>query len=339
MALWTGVITPLELTETARLSLEERERTRSSLVAYLPNRKVNDLVLNLQSTTHGLVEAAEYRAYDAETPIGGLPGGQSTTVTLPALGQKVLLSEYDQLRLLNNQMTPQAARYTIGQIAARVGMAVADRIELMRGQVLETGRAVINENQFKAESDFNRDSNLEITPGVKWDQAETATPLEDLQAAVEQYVNINGEAPAVMLVSSKIVAALMRSKELRSTAIGNTPAIVTKDYVNNTLTAFGLPMVKSYDRKVKVGGQMRRVIDEKKVIFLPSEDAGLGATFWGTTLESSEPNYGIAEEDRPGIAVGAYKSEDPMGVWVHANAIGMPVLANANLTAVLNVLT
>ena len=55
-------------------------------------------------------------------------------------------------------------------------------------------------------------------------------------------------------------------------------------------------------------------------------------------LEAVDPAYGIAEEDRPGIVVGAYQEDDPKSTWVRANAIGMPVVGDANYTAAMTVL-
>lgn len=338
MALWTDVVTPLELTMAARLSMEETERARSSLAQFLPNRQVNDLSVRLTATSTGLAEIAEYRAYDAETPIGAVTGGKRVTIDLPALGQKIRVSELDQLRMRGRDGNT-VVRNTIGQAAAQVGRAVADRMELMRGQVLATGKATINENQFITESDFGRDEKLVTTVGKGWQDHGTATPLADLQAAVEAYVDVNGESPATLLLSKKAVAALMRSDEIRKTATGNTPSMVTQDYVTNLLNAYGLPTIQIYDRTVRRGGKSVRVIDDKVALLLPADGSQLGATFWGTTLESDEPNYGIAEDDRPGIVAGAYKDDDPIGVWVKAAAIGMPVLADANLVGALTVIT
>lgn len=109
--------------------------------------------------------------------------------------------------------------------------------------------------------------------------------------------------------------------------------------MSDLLAAFGLPQVQLYNRTVRQGGKTVRVVDEKTALLLPADGSDLGATFWGTTLESDEPNYGIAEDDRPDIVAGAYKDDDPIGVWVKAAAIGMPVLADANLVAAVKVIT
>ena len=96
--LWTEVVQPQSLTTVARETLDERERSKNILAQFLPNRVVDDISVSLSATTNGLVEVAEYRAYDAETPIGAMPGGKKISLELPPLGQKIPVSEYDQLR-------------------------------------------------------------------------------------------------------------------------------------------------------------------------------------------------------------------------------------------------
>ena len=117
--------------------------------------------------------------------------------------------------------------------------------------------------------------------------------------------------------------------------------MVTVDFLHSVLASFELPPLLRYDRKIRKGGVLKRVIDEKTAIMLPTvdgEESPLGRTFWGTTLEAVDPAYGIAEEDRPGIVVGAYQEDDPKSTWVRANAIGMPVVGDANYTAAMTVL-
>lgn len=340
MKLWSDLVTPLELSTVARMTVDQRERNRISLSKYLPNKTVDDLSIRMETTDNGLVEVAEFRAYDAETPIGSAPGGKQVTVELPPLGQKIRVSEYDQLRIRNSANSTKF-KQSVGERAKQVSAAIADRMELMRGQVLVSGKAVINENQFMAEADFGRDSDLTINVSNGWDKPATATPLSDLQSAVEKYVSKNGFAPEKLLISRKAAMSLLRIDEIRKTATGTTPSMVTIDYVKSLFAAFELPEIELYDRMVRKNGKSVRVIDEKVALLLPGSDseAGLGKTFWGTTLESADARYGIGEDDRPGIVAGAYKDEDPMAVWVKAAAIGMPVLSDANLAAALTVLS
>ena len=340
--LWTEVVQPQSLTTVARETLDERERSKNILARFLPNRVVDDIYVQLYATNNGLVEAAEYRAYDAETPIGATPGGKKISLELPPLGQKIPVSEYDQLRARGANV-PAAGKDLIGRSAVNAARAVADRVELLRGEILATGKALIVENQFSAEQDFGRDPRLTTTVGTKWSQYTIATPIEDLQAQVELYSNISGEAPGYLLVSPPVINNLIRCEEIRKMrgGVNGIPSMVTVAELQAILESFRLPPMLEYDRKVRKNGVLRRVIDEKVAILLPTVDGDespLGYTFWGTTLEAVDPAYGIADEDRPGIVVGAYQEDDPKSTWVRANAISMPVLGDANYTAAMTVL-
>lgn len=339
MALWTDLSTPVELTELARLSVEERERERFTLAEFLPNETVDDITVRVTSESRGLNEIAEFRAYDAETAIGATKGGKRQLVELPALGQKVRVSEYDRLRSRGTSIV-EAGRNILDKATIGVAHATADRMELMRGQVLATGRISLNEGQFIVDEDFGREANLTSQVATKWSEQATASPLADIQKMVDTYVEVNGEQPGSMILSQKAVSALLRTEEVRRMAGVDAamPTIVTEQFLNETLSAFGLPTITKYDRKVRKGGQNVRVLDEKVTLFLPYVGLPVGKTYWGTTLEASEADYAIAEEDRPGIVVGAYKEDDPMGVWIRAAAIGLPVLHDPNLVSALTVL-
>ena len=147
--------------------------------------------------------------------------------------------------------------------------------------------------------------------------------------------------------STKVVSALIRSDALKAMASvgGTVPSILTLDAVNAILGAYGLPTVTVYNRKVQQGGKKVRVLPEDHLFFLPAAvdpnaDAGtqLGGTFIGRTLEADDPRYGLPQEDQPGLVVGAYREDDPLVAWIRSAAIGMPVLANANLSMAIEVL-
>lgn len=336
MAIWNEVADPQELTVVARAAAEARENeAQFSLSRFLPNVFKQDKYLTLEVGENGLQDVAEYRAYDAETPLGGRgEAGRRISLELPPLGQKRRVSEYDQLNRLGSG-GEAAIREVIGQAAVARGRAVADRIELERGRVIASGRAVISENGFFGESDFGRDAELTVTAGTQWSDG-AATPIENLLDWFETYSELNGEEPGHIVVSTKIASALAKYKGFLPKDSLRTRA--NFDEINAVLNAEGLPSLIKYDRKVKVNGVATRVLPENQVIMLPSGVSEMGGTYWGTTLESLDSRYNIAPEDRPGIVAGAYKDDDPMGVWVKASAIALPALANANLAMTATVL-
>lgn len=343
MALWTDLVTPAELTGYSRAALADYEVNRPSLSAWLPNEFVQDIVARVTRGATGMVDAAEFRAYDAETPIGGAPGGSRVTFELPPLGKKERVGEYDQLRQRNAD-TPDLVINALEKVAARRVRSVADRVEVARGQVLTTGKVTISENGFTAEADFGRAGGNAFTVGTAWSTAASATVLADLQTAADLYRDANGEDPGAIVMSTRAVNYMMKAAELRNfqQTLAGTPNVVTRTTVNTILADYNLPGVTIYDRKVQIGGVATRVTPDDRVYLLPAPAAtpdgtDLGATFWGTTLEAAFPEYQIGATDRPGIVVGAHREDDPAGVWVRANAIAMPALANPNLSVCMKI--
>ena len=246
---------------------------------------------------------------------------------LPALGQKTRISELDQLKAFGHGDRKAVEDMRLKAAKLR-GVAVAKRMELMRGQVLQTGVAAINENRFKKTIDFDRDASMTVTAGTVWG---SGTPLTDIDTWVAVYSELNGYDPENLIVSTAIRAALKKNPEVVASIHGeNSKQRVTNAQLNDFLIEEGLPALVVYDKQVRKDGAQVRIIDEDVAIFTPPASAGAGVTAWGTTLESLESEYGIVSGELPGIVVAAMKSRDPIGVYAHAAAIGLPVLKNAN---------
>ncbi|TXH24930.1 MAG: major capsid protein E [Mycobacterium sp.] len=330
--LWTELISPAELTGFSRAAQEDVERRKGTLARWLPNTEVPDVVVRTIVGVDGNGELAQYRSFDAETPIGSGGKGERKVFELLPLGLKERVSEYDQLRMRGGD----AAALTLGGVekaALRVVNAVVDRLEIARGQALETGALDIDENGVSQAPSFGRPNDNTVTAAVLWNASSgTPKPIDDLIAWCDYYASVNqGQAPAAIVTSRKAVAALQRSAEIRAlvATTAGTPSIVSMDALNAVLAGFGLPPIYIYDRKIR--GQA--VVSVNKLFLLPApvEPNGsneLGATFYGQTLEASEPEYAIGAAEQAGLVVGAWKTRDPIGVWVHSNAIAMPVLVN-----------
>lgn len=327
--LWTDIIDPATLTGYARSSFAEYEASKGTLADFLPNVVVNDVVVRGTQGDNGLVEAATFRAFDAELDFGAREGGKRFTIELPALGQQIAISEYQQLRTRN--ASDEQMLTSILSTTEQVVRAVVDRMEYMRGQVLATGKATINQDNYKTDDDFGRDADMAVTAGNLWN-AGSSDPLTDLLGYVEKYTEKNGEAPGTLVVSRKVWGALARHDVFKHTLTGGGSRIATTAEVQGLLDGYGIPEVKIYDRKVRVNGVATNVLPDTNLFLLPAAgQSPLGASFWGETLSSQEPGWNIAGEDRAGIVTAAYKNQEvPMIGKVVADAIGLPILANAN---------
>lgn len=340
MALWTDLINPAELTGFARAAQEDIERTKPSLARWLPNTATDDVVVRTVVSADGTGALAQYRAFDAETPIGSGGKGERKVFELLPLGLKERVSEYDQLRARGDA----GHAIIVGgaeKAAKRVVNAVIDRLELARGQALDTGAQTINENGVVQTVTFGRPAGNTVTAATLWSGA--AKPLDDLIAWGDVYAAGNqGNQPGAFVTSKRVVAALQRNADIRGlvATIGGTPGIVSIEALSAVLASYGLPPIVIYDRKIRGNN----VLPDNKVFLLPAAvdpntgESELGATFYGPTLEASEPEYAIAADEQPGLVVGAWKTKDPIAVWVHSNAIANPVLVNPVASMVATVL-
>lgn len=341
MALWTDVIDPATLTGYARASLADYEASRGTLARWLPNREVADIVVDFYKGSTGLVDVAAFRAYDAEPTIGKAPSRNKVTLELPALGQNIPVTEYNQLRARGGATGDEAIIQSVQRTMDVVVRAVADAIERMRGVVLVTGKATLANFM---DDDFGRSAGHTVTAGASW-ATSTTDALGHLTTWYDTYVSANGQEPGAIVTSTRVVRLLGGLNQFATQLSNGVSRPATADDVRATVAAAGLPPIYTYDRKVSVAGSATRVIADDKLLFLPepvdTDDwmgTELGATFWGRTLSSTEPGYELADAEQPGLVAGVYKHETPpMIAEVIGDAIALPVLANADLSFVADV--
>lgn len=339
MALWTDLIDPATLTGYVREALSTIEARRGNLARFLPNRTVPDVLVRFVAGQAGLQAEADFRAYDAEPGVGKKPGGKRSILELPAIGQNIPVTEYDQLRTRG-----ASDEVILGQIlstAQQVVQAVADRMERLRGIVLRTGVATIPE--IGAADSFGRTGSHTVTASALWSSATSVSRLTDLQTWCDTYETTNGVAPGVILMPRRVLRVMAQGDEFKTSLVGGGSRPATAADVNAIVEGAGLPPIEVYTRRTASG----LVLPDTGLLLLPApvepdawEETQLGATFWGQTLTSTEASWGIEDTEQPGVVAGVYRNEKPpMIAEVISDAIGMPVLANADLSLAATVLS
>lgn len=339
MALWTDLITPAELTGYVRAALSDLESNKTTLARWLPNTFVQDINVRFMKGQNGLVAEASFRAFDAEPEIAGGNTGQRVTLEMLPLGQKRLISEYDQLRARN--ASDAVLRNAVLKEAKNVARAIADRIERLRGTVLETGKATVNQGNVIFDDNFGRAAGNSVTAATLWSNP-AADRLGQYSAWAEVYATANdGQEPGAAVMSRKAFSALAAGSQFQTTLVGGATRPAIEGDVRAYLQSAGWPEIYIYDRRTSAG----RVLSDDRVLLLPeavdpnSGVSELGGTFWGQTLTAQEADFGIADVDQPGVVVGAHKATSiPYIATVESDAIALPVLANANLSFVAKVL-
>ena len=342
MALWTDIIDPATLTGYARASLADYEARKGTLARWLPNREVADIVVRFVAGQTGLVDIADFRAFDAEPTIGKAPAGKRVTLELPALGQNIPVSEYNQLRQRNANPSDEAILATITKTTDVVVRAVSDAIEKLRGTVLASGKATVTGFM---DDDFGRSSGHTVTASTAFSTG-SADALGQIQSWTDTYRDDTGEDPGAILLSTRVLRAMAKLDQFKTQLLNSASRPATMQDVQDTVLAAGLPPIYVYDRRVKVAGTSTKVLADDLLMLLPApvetDDWGgteLGATFWGQTLTSTDSDWDIVDADQPGLVAGVYRNEKPpMIAEVISDAVALPVLANADLSFVADVL-
>lgn len=339
----TEYIEPEELTAVIRASLAEQQVNRFTLGRWLPNVAIDDITFKFsKGGTGGLAEASVYRSWDTESRIGRREGVAQVMGELPPISEKIPLNEYDSLRIRSLD-TADPMRRAIARDAYRLATNIAARFELGKGEALANAQFTINENNVQlAPVQFGRKPEHSVTAAVLWSDHANARPLDDLEAWTQVYVDTNGSQPDRMLMPRTVLAHMRQCDQVVRQVYPLAPAgsapMVSVEQLNTVLSGLDLPAVELNDARVSVDGVATRVMPADALVFVPAPgptDAAqpndLGGFLLGTTAESLEPEYSSVAE-RAGVVAATWKTKDPVRLWTHAAAVGMPVVREPNWT-------
>lgn len=340
MVLILDLIPPQELTGYTREVQLEEERNKFQLSNYLPNDFTPDGEIEYRVTRGNLrdEDAAKVRAWDTEASIASRQGLEQIMGELAPISRKIPLGEEERLRRRALERGENTGIVdAIYDDAAKMARAVAGRLELLRGEVLEKATVTLNENGVAPPViDFGRKAGHTVTAAILWSTIASAVPVNDMKTWVQTYIDSNGIRPAYALTSTAVLGNLMQNASIRALyqVNGGTPSLVTMEQVNAVFVAYGLPPFIPYDTTVRVDGTQTRPIAANKVILMPPVGEPLGATLFGTTAEALElvEAKALRQDLAPGMVVTIHKMDDPVKTWTKAAAVAFPTLANPDLT-------
>jgi len=347
MAIIDDFVDPIELTGFVR---EVPQPSTLMLAQFLPDRNIGNVEAAIDQVTR-TNRAAMFRSWDAETPIGQRDSFQRSKIKLPPLGEKLPVAEQETLMLErvrtggDNRNGYVEAIYTD---AATLAGNVRRRMEVARGDVLVDGKFTLaGENNLTLEADFGLPAEHAVTAATPWSDHADATPLLNLKAWIDAYVDANGERPGKILTSNTVINNLLLVGEIRDlfnrgTTLTGGPNLLTQVQLNQVLQAYGIPPLIEYNTKINVDGSNVRVISEDRVIMLPENAADLGYTAWGVTAESlrlaTGDNPGLLFEELPGLVGMTMLTGDPIQTWTKVAAVGMPLITDPKRLFVADVL-
>jgi hypothetical protein len=348
MPLWTDLIDPVEASGIAREEQYAIEQAKGGTLArFLPNVFVDSDHVEFYPSSTGLVDAARYRAFNARPEIGKGRGLSKKIVSLPAISRNEPIDELTQKDLA--RLSDERVRKSIEATIRRTVQAISQTQERARGKAIDAGVLLVDEDNFYINDVFGRDASLSVSAGVgNWWADAAVDRLTALSTWQDLYASFNnGTAPGRLVFGSRAAYNAYAAGDQFTTNVGaaaSRPPLA--DEVRSYTASAGLPDYEIYERSVMYEGTLTKVLDAKKIYFLPeptdtaNEDGSeLGATYWGRTVSAGFASWGIEPDEQPGIVCGVFRDEKVgSSIEVEGDSIGEPVLANPNASMAIQVL-
>lgn len=322
-----------ELIATVREIIEREEENR--LRAYLPNRSVEDIDYRVVKAERAN-RAASIRAFDAPAQHGRRPGATERRGSLPPISEILDVSEMERYRFrrLSGDVGDRI-REAILNDAGLTAMAVANRVEMLRGEALSDGQIAIDEGGVIQTIDYEFETDLVVTASTAWSDHANADVLGDMRSWIEAYNDHGNDGAGVAVTSSNTISDMLQNEAIRALVYGSQgpdAAFVAEGQLNQLLQAHGLPPVTAYDRKVEdADGNDTRVIGQDTMLYLPGTgDAAraLGETQWGLAEEAVQMAEArqIDPDDAPGLVTVTLRQDHPLLLQTLSTAIALPVI-------------
>lgn len=292
---------------------------------FLPTEETYDMKF-----AYDIVKTHRYIAsvigYGAEAPIVDRNELASMSGEIAKIALKDIVTEEELLKIHQARNSGER-QSTIDRILLRgvdLVEAVQRRIDVMKIEALTKGKLEYNKNGVKFAVDFGipAENKVALTSGNDWTNTEHDV-IGDLLTWTEQYEDMNGEAPSLILLSREAQAQLLKNAVIVAEARGaNSGATrVSVDELNSVLGGYDLPPVQVVsDRKFTVKnlytGQQEVIefFPKNRVVMLSE---GVGSFLLGPTVEN---------DFQPGITLIARDEDEPIRSILKAVAAGFPAI-------------
>lgn len=280
-----------------------------------------------------LKQVVPARALDTPAPLIARPGALEIRGGIPAFSAMDLLTETDLVRARRLAGIQIDLQPSVNASAARTTDTLLNTFDVMRGQILSTGKVTLNANGVNQVADFGVPSANKVTAGTAWTSVSSAPAVTDLDTWRSVYVAANGGPPGRMITSTKAQRLLLRNTSVINAAAG---ALLQRTQISTAdLSAFlgaeGLPDVETFDGQYGSFNpdgtpNFTRYLPDNILVMLPN--GPLGETQLGITEEAVELVQAqiLAAAQAPGITVVTMVEDNPVQKAVLAAAMGLPIL-------------
>lgn len=258
---------------------------------FLPNKPIKDINFAYNVINGKYAQAASITGFNASAPLRDKKQLEKAFGSVAKVQHGFRLDEEEILRFnrpRDDEEKNQAIEYVYDNTDDLIN-GVYDVEEFMRAQALYSGILKYDdeENDIHLNIDFGIPAENKLTVTTAWSDP-TSKPLDDIQAAVKQFMTANQrKKPVVMHMTSATEANLLKNEQIKNQVYGNPTdkRLITKSDLQNVFTALGLPPYEIQDDVVNLYGTGEvALLEDNKVVLLGDR---LGFTAIGPTVEKN----------------------------------------------------
>lgn len=213
--------------------------------------------------------------------------------------------------------------------------------EVMRMQLLTTGKIDISGNGHDYDVDYGFNDTHKGNAKVSWTDADNSDPVEDLESAIDVIEADTGSRPERAILNSVTLRQLRNSRKIGLNLYPNGDGHIRvgkADVVKYLADELNLT-VEVYSKKyTTVGGQTVKYIPDNVVTLLPGTE--LGKTRFGTTpaeadLMTGAPDVEVSLVDT-GVSISTAKKFNPVRVDTVVAQLVVPTFEQIDHVFILN---
>lgn len=298
------------------------------LARFFPVETTDDIE-NIYNVVNDLpIVAASVIGFDAGTPLRSQGAAQQAMAKLTKLAHAYHLTETMILKYRNPRSRDEQDQIVAQtfQNTKRLSDGIDILKEYIRANYVYRGKFEFVDPVQKIEIKFDLDlpSGQRVTAGTPWSNADTATPLTDIETALEAYRTANHDAePGYIVMTKKTYAAFKKCKQVRDElyTTGDAPRIIKDAEITEMFSQNGYPALEIEEGKItfeKLDGtfETKNMMDDNTFVLHSSE---LGSTLSGPAVEK---NFAKGKFAYPVV------SQDPPGEKTVVGEVTLPVLKN-----------
>lgn len=213
--------------------------------------------------------------------------------------------------------------------------------EILRMQLLMTGKAKVEGNGQLYELDYEMKTENQVHAKVSWSDAKNSDPFKDIQDLMDKIQLDTGERPSravTNLTTFNQIAANEKINKAISVFGGGNVIVTNEDIIDFFKRKLKLT-IAVYDQMYEdENGANQKFVPDNKFSLLPA--GSLGTTAFATTPEESDLMAGSNRSEvaivDTGVAITTMKIDDPVQVETKVTMLSLPTFEQINKVGIID---